>query len=66
MPSPATTKVIEGKKLGWDGLLYDSRDVAEQTAATYQRDNFETRVVEHDSKYLVYTRRVVKQAVAAS
>jgi hypothetical protein len=53
-------RTIDGKKFMWDGREYEEKD-AEKTAKGYENDGFEVRVVEEDGKYLVYTRRVVKE-----
>ena len=52
-------KKIEGKKFMWDGEDYESLADAKQKQAEYEKDDFETRVVEEDGKVHVYTRRVV-------
>lgn len=50
----------------WDGRFYDSRDEASQVAEAYQSQNFEVCRAEEGGKFLVYTRRVVKEVVVAS
>lgn len=55
--------ISDGKKFMWDGRLYDTKEEAASAGETYQNDNFEVRVVEQGGKFLVYTRRVVEQAV---
>ena len=52
-------RMIEGKKFMWDGENYESKAVAEENVGKYQKDKFETRLLEEDGKFLVYTRRVV-------
>jgi len=64
--SPSLTLVSEGKKFMWNGRVYDTRDAGLQEAATYQKDNFEVRVVEQEGQFLVYTRRVVKEVVVTA
>ena len=64
--SPNLTTISDGKKFMWDGRLFDAREEALQQAETYQKDNFEVRVVEQEGKFLVYTRRLVKEVVVAS
>ncbi len=64
MGAPATATKVDGKVLGWDRVLYDSREAAEAAAEGYRRDGFEVRILEEESKHLVYTRRVVTQAAA--
>jgi hypothetical protein len=58
--SRGMAKTIDGKKFMWDGKEYEKKD-AEKTAERYENDGFEVRVVEEEGKYLVYTRRVVKE-----
>jgi hypothetical protein len=53
-------RTIDGKKFMWDGKEYGKED-AEKTAEGYENDGFEVRLVEEEGKYLVYTRRVVKE-----
>lgn len=55
--------VAEGKKFMWDGQLYDTREEASRAEEAYQNDHFEVRLVEEGGKFLVYTRRVVKEVV---
>ena len=49
----------------WDGVLYEAEEDATQAAASYQKDQFEVRIVIEDNKFLVYTRRSVQPAAAA-
>lgn len=58
--------ISDGKKFMWDGQFYPSKEDASGAERAYRNENFEVRVVEHEGKFLVYTRRVVKQVVAAS
>lgn len=46
----------------WDGQVYPTRDEASRAEQAYQNDNFEVRLMEHEGKFVVYTRRTVKQA----
>ncbi len=66
MGAPATATKVDGKTLGWDGVTYESQEAAEAAAEGYRRDGFEVRILEHESKHLVYTRRVVSQTAAPS
>jgi hypothetical protein len=61
--SPNLTMISEGKKFMWDGRNYDCHDEAAREAEAYRGDNFEVRMVEQDGKFLVYTRRTVKEVV---
>jgi hypothetical protein len=60
------TIISDGKKFLWDGQPYDSKEAASAAAQSYQNDNFQVQVVEEDGKFLVYTRRAVKEWVAAT
>ena len=61
---PNLTMISEGKKFMWDGRLFDARDEGLREAEAYKSDNFEVQMVEQDGKFLVYTRRVPKEAAA--
>jgi len=58
--------ISDGKKFMWDGQLYATKEESSSAEQSYRKDNFEVRVVEQEGKFLVYTRRAVTQAVAAS
>jgi len=57
----ANFRIIDGKKYMWDGMDYEGKTAAEENISKYQKDGFETRLIEEDSKCLVYTRRVVTE-----
>jgi hypothetical protein len=64
--SPSLAMISDGKKFMWDGQPYDNREEASRAEESYQNENFEIRTVEEGGKFLVYTRRTVKEwAVAA-
>jgi hypothetical protein len=63
--SPNLSLVCDNKKFMWDGCFYATRDEASQVKEAYASDNFEVNVTEEEGKFLVYTRRVVKEAVTA-
>jgi hypothetical protein len=58
-----TARVIDGMKFMWDQTEYNSVEEAEKAKAGYEKDNFETRIVEEDGRTRVYTRRVVTEVV---
>ncbi len=62
--SPDLALVSEGKKFLWDGRLYESGAESARAREAYLNDGFEVRTVEQEGKFLVYTRRAVKQTVA--
>lgn len=53
------SKIIQGKKFMWDGQIYQERSQAQSMAERYSSQGFEVRIIEHQGKYLVYTRREV-------
>jgi len=53
----------EGDKLMWDGELYETPGAAEAKRKEYADHDFETQLVEGESKSLVYSRRVVTEIV---
>lgn len=59
--SPNLSLLHDGKKFMWDGCSYATREEATRAAETYQADNFETQLAEEEGKFLVYSRRVVKE-----
>ncbi len=61
--NPNLALVSDGKKFMWDGRPYGTREEASRAKEAYQNDNFEVRIVEEEEKFLVYTRRVVKEVV---
>ncbi len=63
---PNLAMVSDGKKFMWDGRVYDTREEASREAEAYQNANFEVRVLEEDGKFLVYTRRVVKEVAVTA
>lgn len=56
-------KIIDSKKYMWDGEDYESESAARESVSKYSDDGFETKLIEEDGKYLVYTRRVVTEIV---
>jgi hypothetical protein len=58
--------ISDGKKFMWDGRLYTTKEEASGLEQSYRNDNFEVRMVEQEGKFLVYTRRVVKEVVVAA
>jgi len=50
----------------WDGKLYDNREEASRAAESYQNENFHVQMAEEGGKFLVYTRRTVKEWAVAT
>jgi hypothetical protein len=63
--NPNLALVHDGKKFMWDGRAVETQEEASQVAESYRNDNFEVQIVEEGGKFLVYSRRVVKEVVVA-
>jgi hypothetical protein len=63
--NPNLALVSDGKKFMWDGRSFEKREEALRVAESYENNSFEVRMVEEGGKFLVYTRRVVKEVVVA-
>jgi hypothetical protein len=61
MPELAAT--FDGKKFMWDKGNYSTEAEADKKKREYEKDGFETRLVEEEGKYFVYSRRVVTEIV---
>ena len=64
--SPDLAMISDGKKFMWDGQLYDNREEAARAAESYQAENFQIQIAEEGGKFLVYTRRAVKEVVVTA
>jgi len=60
---PQNVLFVDRRKFMWDGEARDSRADAEARKAEYEAQGFETQMVEEEGKFLLYTRRVVKEVV---
>jgi hypothetical protein len=60
---PEASKIINGRKVMWDGVVYETEKEAQEVKQNYEKDNFEVELVEEEQKYLLYTRRVVTEIV---
>jgi hypothetical protein len=60
---PDSIKIIDTKKFLWDGETYDSKSAAEEAVSKLEAENFETRILEEEGKFLVYNRREVTEVV---
>ena len=45
----------------WDGINYESESAAKENVDKYSKDGFETKLIEEDGKYFVYSRRVTAE-----
>jgi hypothetical protein len=60
---PDSSRITNGKKFMWDGVVYPTKEEAQAVIEKYKSDNFEVESVEEENQFLVYTRRVVKEIV---
>ncbi|MGB6340722.1 MAG: hypothetical protein WBF32_13200 [Candidatus Aminicenantaceae bacterium] len=60
---PDLSKIINGKKVMWDNVEYETEKETQELKKKYEDDNFEVELVEEEGKYLLYTRRVVTEIV---
>ena len=60
---PDLAKNSDGKKFMWDGVVYETEKEAQDVKTQYEADNFETLLIAEEDKFLVYSRRVVKEIV---
>jgi hypothetical protein len=56
-------EIIDGKKFMWDKGDYSTEEEAMEKIAKYEKDGFETQIVKEETKYLVYTRRIVTEII---
>ncbi len=64
--SPSLSLLHDGRKFMWDGQFYASREEAACAGEAYQNSNLEMLGVDEEGKFLVYTRRVVKEVVVTA
>jgi len=60
---PDSSRIINGKKFMWDGVVYPTQEEAQAVVEKYKKDNFEVEFVREENQFLVYSRRVVKEIV---
>ena len=58
-----STRIIDGKKFMWDGEPYPSKEKAKEVISQYEKEGFETRLIEEGDEYFIYSRRVVTEIV---
>jgi hypothetical protein len=56
-------RFFDGKKFMWDGQQYDDEKKADEMEKQYREKGFEVQCCSEDGKVLLYTRRVVTEAV---
>jgi hypothetical protein len=57
------TRYEGNSKFIWDGEIYESSADAENKKKSYEESGFETRIYSEGGKYMLYTRREVKEIV---
>jgi hypothetical protein len=60
---PDSSRIINGKKFMWDGVVYPTQEEAQAVVEKYKKDNFEVEFVKEENQFFVYSRRVVKEIV---
>ena len=63
--SPNLSLLCDGKKYMWDGSVYATREEVAAVEEAYRKNSFEVCVTEEEGKFLVYTRKVIKEVVVA-
>lgn len=64
-PMAPTLAMFDGpKKFMWDGSVYETREDASFAQRRYLEDRFEVRLVQADTRFLLYTRRVASPSMA--
>lgn len=53
----------KGVKFMWDGIPYETREAAAAVQREYEEKGFETRRLEGQGAFLVYSRRVAAEIV---
>ena len=54
---------FDGKKFMWDGQTHQNQAQGEEVTAKYEADGFQTRLVNEDNQFYVFTRREVKEVI---
>lgn len=45
----------------WDGINYESESAAKENVDKYSKEGFETKLIEEEGKYFVYSRRIAAE-----
>jgi len=56
-------KFFDEKKFMWDGKTYINKSEATDIKTEYERNNFDTRMIQEEENYFLFTRRVVTEIV---
>ncbi|MCX6383895.1 MAG: hypothetical protein NTV16_05330 [Actinobacteria bacterium] len=57
------SRIVDGKKFLWDGSTYNDEKSAFEISQKYESDGFETKVINEEDKYFVFSRRIVKEII---
>ena len=57
------SRIFDGKKFLWDGSTYNDEKSAFEISQKYESDGFETKVINEEDKYFVFSRRIVKEII---
>ncbi|MHB8277368.1 MAG: hypothetical protein ACYDIA_06920 [Candidatus Humimicrobiaceae bacterium] len=57
------SRIFDGKKFMWDGSTYNDEKSAFEISQKYESDGFETKVINEEDKYFVFSRRIVKEII---
>jgi hypothetical protein len=57
------SRIVAGKKFLWDGSTYNDEKSAFEISQKYESDGFETKVINEEDKYFVFSRRIVKEII---
>lgn len=60
------SRIVDGKKFLWDGSTYNDEKSAFEISQKYESDGFETKVINEEDKYFVFSRRIVKEIIVES
>lgn len=61
--NPELARKFDDKKFMWDGKIYETEEEAKGVMEEYEKNNFETELLEEEGKCLLYTRRVITEVV---
>ena len=56
-------RFFDEKKFMWDGRTYISESEAINIKVEYEKNNFETRMVQEEEEYFLFTKRVVTEVI---
>jgi len=57
------SRIFDGKKFMWDGSTYNDEKSAFEISQKYESDGFETKMINEEDKYFVFSRRIVKEII---